>query len=70
MAGSKKPRGMFVRAIIGPNGELIEGLEDRIQGRFVAEDVKDKSGRVIVAQNEFVTDAIAKEIIAAGVEQV
>ncbi len=70
MAGSKKPRGMVVKAIIGPNGEVIEGLEDRIQGRFVAEDVKDKDGRVIVAMNEFVTDALAKEIVNAGIEQV
>ena len=54
MAGSKKPRGMVVRAIIGPNGEVIEGLEDRIQGRFVSEDVKDKNGNVIVPQNGFV----------------
>ena len=70
MAGSKKPRGMVVKAIIGPNGEVIEGLEDRIQGRFVSEDVVDKNGKVIVAQNQFVTDEIAKEIIAAGIEQV
>ena len=70
MAGSKKPRGMVVRAIIGPNGEVIEGLEDRIQGRFVSEDVLDKNGNVIVAQNQFVTDEIAKEIIAAGIEAV
>ena len=70
MAGSKKPRGMVVKAIIGPNGEVIEGLEDRIQGRFVAEDVKDKNGNVIVPVNGFVTDALAKEIIDAGVEQV
>ena len=70
MAGSKKPRGMVVRAIIGPNGEVIEGLEDRIQGRFVSEDVVDKNGNVIVAQNQFVTDEIAKEIIAAGIEAV
>ena len=70
MAGSKKPRGMVVRAIIGPNGEVIEGLEDRIQGRFVAEDVKDKNGNVIVEQNGFVTDVLAKEIVAAGIEEV
>ena len=70
MAGSKKPRGMVVRAIIGPNGEVIEGLEDRIQGRFVSEDVVDKDGNVLVAQNQFVTDEIAKNIIAAGIEQV
>ena len=70
MAGSKKPRGMVVKAIVGPNGEVIEGLEDRIQGRFVAEDIKDRNGRVIVPVNGFVTDALAKEIIAAGIEQV
>jgi DNA-directed RNA polymerase subunit beta' len=70
MAGSKKPRGMIVKAIIGPNGETIEGLEDRIQGRFVSEDVKDKDGNVIVAQNEFVTDELAKRIVDAGIQQV
>ncbi|MDE7380144.1 MAG: DNA-directed RNA polymerase subunit beta', partial [Clostridia bacterium] len=70
MAGSKKPRGMVVRAIIGPNGEVIEGLEDRIQGRFVSEDVVDGNGNVIVAQNQFVTDELAKQIIAAGIEAV
>ena len=70
MAGSKKPRGMVVKAIIGPNGEVIEGLEDRIQGRFVSEDVFDKNGNLIIAQNEFVTDEIAKQIIEAGIEQV
>ena len=71
MAGSKKPRGMVVKAIIGPNGTVIEGLEDRIQGRFVAEDVKNpKTGEVIVPQNGFITDSLAKEIVNAGIEQV
>ncbi len=70
MAGSKKPRGMIVKAIIGPNGEVIEGLEDRIQGRFAAEEVCDKDGNVLVGQNEFITDEIAKDIINAGIEQV
>ncbi|MGN0813222.1 MAG: DNA-directed RNA polymerase subunit beta' [Candidatus Coproplasma sp.] len=70
MAGSKKPRGMVVKAIIGPNGEVIEGLEDRIQGRFVSEDVLDKNGNLLIAQNEFVTDEIAKKIVDAGIEQV
>ena len=70
MAGSKKPRGMVVKAIIGPNGEVIEGLEDRIQGRFVSEDVVDKNGNLLIAQNEFVTDEIAKKIVEAGIEQV
>ena len=71
MAGSKKPRGMTVKAIIGPNGEVIEGLEDRIQGRFVAEDVVNPtSGEVIVPMNGFVTDELAKEIVNAGIESV
>ena len=70
MAGSKKPRGMVVKAIVGPNGEIIEGLEDRIQGRFVAEDVKDKNGNILVPVNGYVTDALAKEIVNAGIEQV
>ena len=70
MAGSKKPRGMIVRAIVGSSNEVIEGLEDRIQGRFVSEDVKDKDGNVILEQNGYVTDAIAKKIVAAGIEEV
>jgi DNA-directed RNA polymerase subunit beta' len=70
MAGSKKPRGMIVKAIIGPNGEVVEGLYDRVQGRFVAEDVYDKQGNLIVGMNEFVTDELADKIVKAGVEQV
>ena len=71
MAGSKKPRGMTVKAIIGPNGEVIEGLEDRIQGRFVAEDVVNPAtGEIIVPMNGFVTDELAKEIVNAGIESV
>ena len=71
MAGSKKPRGMTVRAIIGPNGEVIEGLADRIQGRFVAEDVvHPATHEVIVPMNGFVTDELAKKIVDAGIEAV
>jgi DNA-directed RNA polymerase subunit beta' len=70
MAGSKKPRGMIVKAIIGPNGEVVEGLYDRVQGRFAAEDVYDKQGKLIVGMNEFITDELADEIVKAGVEQV
>lgn len=70
MAGSKKPRGMVVKAIIGPNGEIIEGLEDRIQGRFVASDVVTKDGEILVEQNGYVTDELAKKIVASGIEEV
>ena len=70
MAGSKKPRGMLVKEIVGPNGEIIEGLADRVQGRFVAEDVRDRDGNLIVGQNEFVTDELAQKIVDAGIKQV
>ncbi|MCD8371917.1 MAG: DNA-directed RNA polymerase subunit beta' [Clostridia bacterium] len=64
MAGSKKPRGMIVKPIIGPNGEIIEGLYDRVQGRFLAEDVADpETGEILYRQNEFVTDEIAEDIV-------
>ncbi len=71
MAGQAKPRGMVVRDIIGPNGEVIEELRDRVQGRFVAEDVVDPTtGEIIVPMNGFVTDEIADAIKKAGIKQV
>ncbi len=70
MAGEKRIRGVEVSAIMGNNGDTIEKLEDRIQGRFAAEDVTDKSGKVLVRTNEFITDDIAKEIVDAGIESV
>ena len=69
-AGSTKPRGMIVKDIIGPNGEIIEGLEDRIQGRFIAEAVKSPDGELLADVNVFVTDALAKKIVNAGVKEV
>jgi len=69
MAG-RKPRGMVVKAILGSKGEQLESLRDRIQGRFVSEDVKDADGNVIIKQNEFVTDEIADKIVNAGIEAV
>ncbi len=60
----KKPRGTLVKAITGGNGELIESLEDRLTGRFVAEDIVDENGEVIVPCNEMVTENTAKRIAA------
>ena len=66
----KKPRGMRISAIIGPNGE-IEGLKDRLAGRFTAEDViHPATGELIVACNEMITEDKADEIVKAGITEV
>ena len=66
----KKPRGMKISAIVGPNGE-IESLHDRLVGRFVSEDVvHPATGEVLVAVNEMITEEKADEIVAAGIKEV
>ncbi len=46
--------------------EVIEGLEDRITGRFLAEDITDPdTGEMIVAANHMVTPKRAKKVMAA-----
>ena len=66
----KKPRGMKISAIVGPNGE-IENLRDRLVGRFVSEDVVNPAtGEVIVAVNEMITEDKADEIVGAGIRGV
>ena len=66
----KKPRGMKISAIVGPNGE-IESLHDRLVGRIVSEDVVDpRTGEVLVAVNEMITEEKADEIDKAGVKEV
>ena len=49
------------------SGEIIEGLEERIQGRYVAEDIIDPNNKeVIVRNNELIDEAIAHRIVEAG----
>ena len=62
-SAGRKPRGTIVSAIVGPNGELIESLEDRLTGRFAAEDLIDDATReVIVPCNEMITEEKAKKL--------
>ena len=62
-SAGRKPRGTIVSAIVGPNGELIESLEDRLTGRFAAEDlIDDETGEVIVPCNEMITEEKAKKL--------
>ncbi len=59
--------GMWVTDIKNGN-ELIEGLEERLAGRYSAEDIKNpETGEIIVPRNELITDKMAKQVIKAGV---
>ena len=51
--------------------EMIEELSQRIAGRFTIEDVVDPAtGEVVIAANEYITDDIAEDIQARGIETV
>jgi len=45
-------------------------LDRRLFGRVVAEDLKDKKGKIIVEKNHGIDDIQAKEIVDAGIEEV
>ena len=64
-------KGMEIEAIRGLKGEIIESLEDRINGRFTPVDIADpKTGEILVKANEMITEDDAKKICAAGIEKV
>ena len=63
----KRPRPTFVKAITNGSGDIIESLEDRLAGRFAAEDILDDEGTVLVACNEMISENMAKTI--AGLER-
>ncbi len=63
-SAGRRPRGTVIKAILGPNGETIESLEDRLTGRFAAEDIVDEAGNVLVPTNEMITENMAKKIVA------
>ena len=62
--------GIAVEAVKNGN-EIIEPLEERIAGRFAAKDIiNPKSGKILVKTNERITDDLAEEIVALGIEKV
>jgi len=64
------PYGYEVHAL-KENNELIEGLAERVAGRFAFEDVIDpNTGEVLVAKDEIISSEVAKKIQACGLESV
>ena len=62
--------GMIVSEIKEGN-EVIEGLEERLTGRYLAEDVVDpKSKKVVAKRNTYVDPEMAESIVSTGVKKV
>lgn len=63
-------RGIYVSAIMDGT-EIIESLEERLIGRYSRKTVRHpETNKVIVGQNELITEDIAKEIVKAGITSV
>jgi len=60
--------GMVVKAFMDGK-ETIEGLKDRITGRYSCEDIKDKDGNLIVKRNHMITPKRAGRILSIGVDE-
>ena len=65
-------RGYLVEALVDrKENSVIESFYDRIVGRFSKEQVSDpKTKEIIVDVDEFINEAIAAQIIAAGIEKI
>ena len=50
--------------------EIIEPLQERLVGRYLAEDILDSNGNVLVSTEKLINDADAAKIIASGAEKV
>ena len=61
--------GFEVSAIM-ESGEAIEKLYERIEGRYLAQDILDENGEVKYARNTYINDKIANDIISMGIEKV
>jgi len=60
--------GMEVAAFMDGK-ETIEGLKDRITGRYSCEDIKDRDGNILVKKNHMITPSRAARIMSKGVNE-
>ena len=61
--------GLYVEAIV-ESGEAIEKLSERLEGRYLAEDILDKDGNVVFERDTYMSSGVAKEIIDMGYTKV
>jgi DNA-directed RNA polymerase subunit beta' len=63
-------RGLLVSAL-RDGTEIIEPLEERLIGRYARKSIKHpETQQVLVAENDLITEDIAKEIVTSGIETV
>jgi DNA-directed RNA polymerase subunit beta' len=62
-------RGLHCKALT-KNDEIVESLAERIEGRTALTDVADEKGELIVAGGDEITNAAARAIEAAGIDEV
>ncbi len=61
--------GLYVEAIM-ESGEPIEKLLERLEGRYLAEDIKDAEGNVVFTRDTYISTAIGKQIMDLGYTKV
>ncbi|HEY9574778.1 MAG TPA: DNA-directed RNA polymerase subunit beta' [Lachnospiraceae bacterium] len=66
--GADEIPGMYVQAFM-EGKEEIESLQERITGRFAAENIYDKDGNVIMKANHMITPKRAEKIMKLGVDE-
>ncbi len=66
--GKNEIPGIVVKAFMDGK-ETIEGLKDRITGRYSCEDIYDKDGDLIVKHNHMITPSRAARILSTGVDE-
>ncbi len=55
---------------IKDGNQIIEPLHERLIGRYLVEDLKDKDGNVVASKDVMINDAIATKIVDAGFTKV
>ena len=64
-------RGVVVKDILDTDGKVIEPLIDRLVGRYTQQTVVNpETGEIIIQRDTYISEAIAKEIINAGITEV
>lgn len=64
----KEIPGMYVKAFMDGNEE-IESLQERITGRYAAENIVDADGNIIVKANHMITPKRAENVVNNGVNE-
>ena len=62
--------GLVVSDIFGDEDNVIEGLQERLTGRYLLEDLVGENGELIMDKDHMLTEADAKKIVDAGYKKV